>query len=241
MITKVFKKRCVSTMVVLTVLLAGPGPSVSRDVLTVRAEGTHEVSELTGEVKRLALDDALRRAVREALATFMTEESIDSYSGIFESTIFANMEDYILNYRITAEGTINHMDSPATDGEPDAAPGVLKLYHIWIEASIDLKKLKKDVKSMTTIGEEEVSIVTIILLGVGDFKTFDGLKSAIESMEKVRDISYSSFYRGRVVMEARVAGRAELFWEDLTALLGERFAVIPGGSDRIIIKAGSRE
>ncbi len=237
-----FKERYIAVILLaLCMLLSGAGAAYSKDLITVKAEGTHEVSELTSEIKRLALDDAMRKAVKKALATFMTEDSIEFYSGIFESTIFANMEDYILNYRITAEGTINHMDSHPEERGPEGAPNVLKLYHIWIEATIDLKRLKRDVKSMTTIGEDEVSEITLIVLGIKDFDTFSRLKGAIESMDKVRDLSYNSFYQGRMILAAQVAAKPEIFWEELSSLLGEDYVVIPGGGDRIIIKASERK
>ncbi len=223
------------------VFLIYPVLARAEDWATVQAEGSAPKSaEKTDvDVKKDALDQALRKAVSTALDSLVKEEAIAVNSvenESIESEIFANPRNFILNYRIVTEGWLMHMDSPAPAPPDQAMPNQAgaEYYHVWVEANIDSAQLKNLV-SRTTQGEA-VSFYKIVILGVTDYDTFKGLLASMSGLASVNDISYDSFYRGNIVLTAKINGNGQDLVERIARGIAGGFVVVADGRDTILVR-----
>ncbi|MBE9531669.1 MAG: hypothetical protein IME98_02560 [Proteobacteria bacterium] len=113
----------------------------------------------------------------------------------------------------------------------------LRLYHVWIEASVDFKELKSDLSLTPSYEGEDTSLVTILLITVKDYKFFTSLKEAIEDLDNVKKVTLDSFLKGKIVLTAEVWGNPHELLEKLKANKNLRdLDIIPSGMDRITIK-----
>lgn len=113
----------------------------------------------------------------------------------------------------------------------------LKLYHVWIEASVDFQELKSDLSLTPSYEGESTSLITILLITVTDYKTFASLKEAIEELENVKNVTLDSFLKGKIVLTAEVWGNPHELLEKLKANKNlHDLDIIPSGMDRITIK-----
>ena len=113
----------------------------------------------------------------------------------------------------------------------------LKLYHVWIEASVDFKELKNDLSLTPSFEGESTSLVTILLITITDYKDFASLKEAIEDLENVKEVTLDSFLKGKIVLTAEVWGNPHELLEKLKANKNlHDLDIIPSGIDRITIK-----
>jgi len=113
----------------------------------------------------------------------------------------------------------------------------LKLYHVWIEASVDFKELKSDLSLTPSYEGEDTSLVTILLITIKDYKFFTSLKEAIEELDNVKKVTLDSFLKGKIVLTAEVWGNPHELLEKLKANKSLRdLDIIPSGMDRITIK-----
>ena len=92
-----------------------PGSSNGGEVITVATEGETILDEAEGKERSLALKDAFRKALTEAIKERFPEIDMEEYSSILDSTILADPVRYIINYRITREGTVTHRDRTASE------------------------------------------------------------------------------------------------------------------------------
>ncbi|MBI5599251.1 MAG: hypothetical protein HY890_05870 [Deltaproteobacteria bacterium] len=217
----------------LVVTQAHPGLC---ETLAVKAEGIGFRSDENPDVKAMALEDALRNAVpiavrsavKEALPAGITEQMEKAYPDALR---------YIVNYRILSEGFVRHYDMPPPGGEesPPASPGGVEAYHVWVEANVNTGQLRKDIQRLTP-DAALASVVTVEVAGVEAYAAFDDLKQRIEGMDAVRELSYLSFSRERIVLAVAISGPAHAFFDRIAGSLGGGFAVIPAGADRVIIK-----
>lgn len=241
-------------------ILAYGGPALS-EVSVIKAEGSARRLENETATKIRALEDALRNAVATVLTSFTSEASVSEYPEATDE-LLNNAADYLSNYRILKEGWITHHDASREAGGRDILPdgpapvesqpadapldtlmtaerpvtGV-EFYHIWIEAKVETEKLREALLKGTGRGEEEIRPVTVLILDVSDWATFESIKNTLTRIDIVKDISYNSFFTGRTVLTVSVQGTAGTLWEKLEDSLGEGFVLIPSGEDKIIIKA----
>lgn len=208
-----------------------PSASFSEDVINIKAEGMALKSSDLMEVKRKAIDDALKNAVSEALKTIIKKEGL----AVEPSLPAAPPRSYVLNYRILSEGLITHMDStppvsdPLQDGAQVAA-GV-EVYHIWIDASVDAAQLRAAIGHMSGDG---ALAATINILDVSDYAAFRSIKTALERIAVLKDVSYGSFSRGRVVLTALSSVDMQALSERIFRELESRYAVMPSDNGVII-------
>ncbi|HHL40047.1 MAG TPA: hypothetical protein ENJ37_06045 [Deltaproteobacteria bacterium] len=237
-------KRELAAAAAALVLAALPSPSAkAQSVMEIRAEGSHERLADESKTRMYALDDALKKAVKAGLDTFMKPETIATYAKILESTVYADVSDYIINYRILSRGWITHLDgaSPVVDPVRDG-PGTegVERYHIWIEAKIDVGRLKKDVRAMTSIKKEKSTDMEIVLLDVRDYREYERIRELIWRLDMVTDLSYRSFYPGRITVGAVVKGNVYKFKEALAEAVGPGYFLVPSSPDRVVLKAAGR-
>jgi hypothetical protein len=248
-------------IVLFSALLFSHGAICLAEVSVINSEGSARRLDDETATKIRALEDALRSAVSSVLESFTSEESAPQYS---EATgeILNNAADYLLNYRILREGWITHHDVSPTPGQGKTLPDEpgpaepqptdtpleelmtterpvtgVEFYHIWIEAKVDAERLREDLLKLTGRGEEDIRPVTILIFDVFDYATYESIKNNLARIDIVKDISYNSFFTGRIVLTAKVQGTADTLLDKLEGQVGERFVLIPSGTDKIIIKA----
>ncbi|MFQ5735810.1 MAG: hypothetical protein ACE5GY_02980 [Thermodesulfobacteriota bacterium] len=243
--------RKLAVLLFLSVLLATGAPAgaegPSNGVAVVRSEGVALRADNIAEVKRKAIDQALNNAVTSTLADLVKKEGLETEFDIAGSGVMADPFSYILNYRILSEGWITHMESvpalaeqiPESYNSFEQNPGGIELFHIWIEASVDSGRLQNVLAKATLTPGRPTTRITLNIMGVTDYPTFKALVASLERIPTIKDISYSSFYRGRVVLSLKSAGDGQTLSERIAREVPGDFAVIPGGPRMIIIRAAS--
>lgn len=209
-----------------------PGPAISGDVTLIQSEGIAAKSDDIAEVKRKAMDQALRSAVLESAKTILARESMSAPANALDS-IAASPRAFVLNYKIRSEGWITHMDS-ASQGAEGGAVGGTELYHIWIDASIDTTALRSAVSKLVSTGASTGQVV-INLMDVRDYPTFALLVESLQKIAFIKEVSYGSFTKGRITLMATVSGDASQLAGRIAREVPEKFAVMEGAG-QIIIK-----
>lgn len=220
-----------------------PAALFAEEAITVKAEGAALKSDNTGEVKRKAIDRALKSAVEEALKLIVKEERIDASPEDINRELLASPRTFILNYRVLSEGWVSHLGPlpPIVEDLPQDAQQSLsgvELYHIWMEASVDGPALRGALGRLAVA--KGATAFTINILDVTDYAAFEGVVNSLKRIAILKDISYTSFYRGRAVVVTKAAADENTLVERISKEVPEGFAVIPGGPSLIIIKKASQ-
>lgn len=126
--------------------------------------------------------------------------------------------------------------------DKDVRPAVLartgvEFYHLWVEASVDADFLRNEVFKVTSRGVEDSSEIEIFVLDVADHSVLKALKDKLEKIDIIKTVSYGSFSKGVSIFKAEVAGTGHSLFERLSSELMDGFVLIPGGSERVIIKS----
>lgn len=219
------KKAVFSIFAALVFML--PQAAFSGDITLVQAEGTAAKADDITEVKKKAMDQALRHAVLDSTKSLLARESLNAPANVLES-IASSPRSYVINYKIRSEGWITHMDSAQQEG----AAGT-ELYHIWIDASIDTDVLRTAVSKLVSMGAS-TGQMTINILDVKDNTTFKLIVSSLSKIASIKEVSYSSFASGRITLIATVSGDAPSIAGRIAKELPEKFAVMEGAGQIII-------
>jgi len=227
-----------------TLALLSPCLSSAADLNALRSEGIASKAENFSEVKQKALDQALTNAVMQAAQSIIKSDSVDVTPEIARNAVSSTPRAFVLNYRILAEGWINHMEEipPVPVDLPSAAeqtPGAVQLYHIWIEASVDTVQLKNELVKLAG-GVSVTSTVKLNILDLTDYAAFKTLMASLKRIAVIKDLSYNSFSRGRIDVTATVAGTSAGLPERVAKEAGDDFMVIAGGPNMLIIKPSKR-
>jgi len=241
-------RKKLTAFLTLAVLVLFASMAHASDVAVVKSEGVALRANNIAEVKRKAIDHALKHAVISSLDKMVEAEGLEDFDAA-SSGLLKDPFSYILNYRIMSEGWITHMESipqiaedlPEAYDAFGASPGGLELYHIWIEASVDEARLAGALASLTTSQKAPTSRITLAIVGVDDYATFRTLVASLERVSAIKDISYSSFYKGRTLLTLKAVGSGEALSERIAREVPVDFAVIPGGSRTIIIRAANTQ
>lgn len=209
-----------------------PGAAISGDVTLIQSEGIAAKSDDITEVKRKAMDQALRAAVLESAKTILARESLSAPANAVES-IASSPRAFVLNYKIRSEGWITHMDSASQSAEGATTIGT-EMYHIWIDASIDTTALRAAVSKLVSTGASTGQVV-INLMDVRDYPTFALLMESLQKIAFIKEVSYGSFTKGRITLTAIVSGDASQLAGRIAREVPEKFAVMEGAG-QIIIK-----
>ena len=137
-----------------------------------------------------------------------------------------------------AEDSVAATDDLVDDPRPAilARTGV-EFYHLWVEASVDADSLRDEVFKLTSRGIEDSSEIEIFVLDVTDHSVLKALKDKLDKIDIVKTVSYGSFSKGVSTFKAEVVGTGHSLFERLSGELTDDFVLIPGGSERVIIKA----
>ncbi|MBI5468144.1 MAG: hypothetical protein HY891_03340 [Deltaproteobacteria bacterium] len=230
-------------LILLTLSLLNPALSAADDLSAVRSEGVASKSDDISAVKRKALDQALKNAVLSAADGIIKSDSVEINPQAAKTAVSSSPRAFVLNYRILAEGWINHMEEiPPVADLPEAAgqtPGAVELFHIWIEASVDTVQLKNEILRLTG-GGPATSTVKLNILDLTDYGAFKTLMASLKRIGVIKDLSYNSFSRGRIEVTATVTGPSGGLSEKVAREAGDGFMVIAGGPDMLIIKPAKR-
>ncbi len=260
-----------SSFVLLSPFIVG-GEAALAEERSVTAEGFAVKGSVDAVTKAKALDKAMENAVRDAVMTMIKNNVYEQNQSYIDSRIIRRAKKYVVNYRITANGWVTHLDMAGgadrnildgvfiAGGEDKRAGDLLAgaesgldvdkngpfiksinegvvAYHVWIDAGIDMDMLKKPITSLTTIENDEMTVVSIVILDLNNFDQYNSLLKKIKKVDLVKNLSYRSFTSGRYVVEAGSIASTQVLWERLSAELGTEYIVVPSGLDSIIVKA----
>lgn len=236
--------KTIISVVILLLSLLNPAFAAAEDLSSVRSEGIASKSGDFSEVKKNALDQALKNAVISATDAIIKRDSVDINPETAKSAVSSSPRAFVLNYKILAEGWINHMEDipPVPVVMPEAAgqtPGAMELFHIWIEASVDTALLKNEILRLAG-GDSVTSNVKLNILEITDYGEFKTLMASLKRIGIIKDLSYNSFSRGRIEVTATVAGSGGGLSEKVAREAGDGFMVIAGGPNMLIIKPARR-
>lgn len=226
----ILKKALFAVLASLAFIL--PGAAFSGDVTLVQSEGIAAKSDDIAEVKRKAMDNALRAAVLDSAKSILARESLNAPTASLEA-IAASPRAYILNYKIRSEGWITHMDSAPQTVSSEASAIGTELYHIWIDASVDTSALRAAVVKLVST-DAITSQVVINILDVRDYPSFRLLVDSLQKIAFIKEVSYGSFTSGRITLTATIAGDAYSLAGRIAREVPEKFAVMEGAGQIII-------
>lgn len=129
----------------------------------------------------------------------------------------------------------------------EAAPEIevsVRLYHVWIEASVDVIRLRKDALTLNAALSDqglETNSVAVLLLGVTDYDDFQSIRSILTRMDIVKSVKLESFLRKRIVLRAEVWGNPHMLLEKLASAEDMKgFDLVPAGPKSVIIRGRSK-
>ena len=117
----------------------------------------------------------------------------------------------------------------------------LELYHVWVEADIDLERLRKDLFITARFASENTSFLTILLVDIKDYNDYENIITTVSEIDIVKEVYAESFSRGKIVLTTEVWGNPYMLIEKLSVIKNKGdYALIPAGQEKIVIKAGER-
>lgn len=243
-------------------LLLSPASVEAKDIAVVQADGAAVKTAGVKDVKEAAIDTALKNAVADALEEIIENEALEVDPSLVETDIYARAVDYVVNFKILSEERhteeVEVWPETGTKEDPESAgiqpivPGaelpeapapevrLVESYHIWLEARVDTVLLKDALGRIVLAGEGSTPEVSIVLLDVTDYETYDTVMKALARVTMLEDVTYDSFYPGRMVLSARTAARARTLASRIGREAGDDFIVARGSRGTIIIKAFPR-
>lgn len=237
--------------VAFAVLLAAALPAQAETV-SVRAEGMAVKTEGAVDVKRTAIDNALRFAVTAAVDMMIDRATAEANYDHIEAGVYSRARSYVVNYRIITEGWMKQPSAGADTGPPAGIdpyalpqtfrtePQDIEIYQVLLEATVDSRELRAAIDRIIVPANGKVVAITVKIIEVTDYPEYKGILSAIKRAPNMRGLSYDSFFRGRVVLVARTSTNVQTFLEAVEREAGEAYEVMPGGPKVIIIKPSRR-
>ena len=225
------------------------------DIVTVHAEGAARQTEKGPDVKKTAIDQALKNAVAEALEEVIERERVEVDPSVIETGIYSNAIDFVVNFKIISEERKTELveaegvdegdgaleaEAPEEGGPvegEEVAPVVLETYFIWIEAKIDTLRLSNALGKIVLEEERISSKLKLVLLDINDYETYTKIVDALGRIAMLHDLEYGSFSPGRFTMTAKPATGIRSLVKSISTAAGPDFIVVGGGRRLIIIKA----
>lgn len=234
-------------------------------MVLVKAEGSAAKSEERADAKdakKAALETALTRAVSSALDT-LGDLAAASDPEALRAELVKTPRRFILNYRIVSEGWITEDPGPGLAVPPGTWPGDFdpsepgslwgeedtspswgeegwdeprQFYHIRIEASIDSLQLRSEISRILSRGGDGASAVTVVLLDAVDYPYYSSFNETLKRIPMIKDVSYDSFYRGRIVYRVKAAGSALALKQRLAQEIGHSYDVQFGGPRTLTVR-----
>ena len=122
--------RRLSIIIVLSIVFL-PFFSYSQDFIIVNSEGVGDIAgNAESHARDVAIEDALRRAVEQAVGTFISSETVVQKSVLINDSIYAQANGYIKEYSILSE---------ISDG---------KTYRVLLESNVSKIKIQDDLQAI---------------------------------------------------------------------------------------------
>ncbi|PJA26606.1 MAG: hypothetical protein CO189_09990 [candidate division Zixibacteria bacterium CG_4_9_14_3_um_filter_46_8] len=119
---------------ILAILLALPLLSFAEDNITLRVTGMGVVTaDDMGKARDDAINDALRKAVEQAMGTMISAESIVENSMLIEDNIYSKTQGYVKSFSISSEGKSTVMPN---------------VYEVTIDATVSAADIKNDLVAL---------------------------------------------------------------------------------------------
>lgn len=215
------------------IAVLAPSPAFSREAAVVASEGITAKSDDIADVKRKALDKALRSAVMDSAKAILAKEGMKVSASSLEQ-LASSPRAFVLNYKIRSEGFVTHLDAaPQTPNADPSAPAGAEFYHIWIDASIDTDALKSAVARLASAGASSGEVF-INLMDIKDYATFTTLVDSLRKIAFIKEVSYSSFSSARITLSAAVTGDIPSLAGRIAREIPQDFAVMEGAGQIII-------
>lgn len=221
--------------------LLTPALSLAEDVSVIKSEGIAMKMEDEAEVKKKAIENALKNAIAAALGPIVKKDAAGMNVDFIYSKVNADPRAYVLNFKIVSEGWVAENPAPATgQPTPDAeAPPGIEVFHIWIEATIDTGQLRNVIGNLVT-GGQGTTVMTFNLINITDYASYRSLLASLERIPLIKEVSYNSFARGNIVLTAKVAGDVQTLSERINRETDGNFYAAANGPQSIFIKAAPR-
>lgn len=220
----------ISLTLTLVPSLGHAGP----ESIVIKAEASAIMRQGVSDVKAIALEEALKNAVSEAIISLTGGERPAAHT---EAQILSEHRAFITNYRVIAENWVKASIDPSKD-ETNSEAQEGDVYSAMIEASIDMERLGEAL-AKTREGETSASM-TITILEVTDYQIFQALIAAIKKTPAIKDTAYNTFSRGRITLTIKSPEGAASLAQRLTMKVEDNFEVRSSGPRNISIKAVSK-
>ena len=202
--------------------------------MVIKTEASAIMRQGVSDVKAIALEEALKNAVLEAIISLTGGERPAAQT---EAQILSEHRAFITNYRVITENWIKaSIDPSKAETNSEAQEG--DVYSAMIEASIDMERLREAL-AKTREGEASAQ-VTITILEVTDYQVFQALIAAIKKTPAIKDIAYNTFSRGRITLTVKSSESAASTVQRLATKVKDGFEVRSSGPRNISIKAVSK-
>jgi hypothetical protein len=195
------------------------------EFVTVKADGRAEAKvEDNVDIKKMAVEDALKKAVMEAVKIIIKDKGAAPTPAILESAALSYI-NYVLNYKVLSEG---QEEAAVPEAEPGATePGVrdVAAYKVSIEANIDAGLVRETFQEAMGGYRPGTEVVTVVALDMPDYAALGVLKDAFARLPAVKDVAFLYFSRVKIVIEVKSAVSRSDFAVALKKELGDGFVV----------------
>ncbi len=188
------------------VLSVAEGASASPSI-DVRSDGMAIISENnTAKAREEAVNDALAKAVEQALPTVVSWETIAQNYQLLSEQVFSYASQYIQNYRIVSEKVIGNF------------------YQVSIEATVSEENLKEHLFMLGLMEEEGAGIMETVtfemtISGIDSYRSFIDFREMIASrIEGVKSVQEKGFGSGVAYLEVTVRGSIRELADRLTLM-----------------------
>lgn len=215
------------------------------EVMTVRAEGQAVKYDEAADVKKLAIEDALQKAAREAFAAALRGERIEAQPSEYPG-LYSSLTDYVLTYKILSEGWLPPETPPTALPQPSAPPVpllpgqealVIEIYQVKLEASIDMDQIKTALaRAIAAKGAVGLKSYTLVMLDIPGYDAYRSLMEICSRIPTVKDFSYGSFSNGRYAFTVRSTDTQAALVERIGAEAGADYSVFAADAQTIAIK-----
>lgn len=202
--------------------------------MVIKTEASAIMRQGGSDVKAIALEEALKNAVSEAIIILTGGERPAART---EAQILSEHRAFITNYRVITENWVKaSVDPSKAETISEAEEG--DVYSAMIEASVDMERLGEAL-AKTREGEASTQ-VTITILEVTDYQVFQALIGAIKKTPAIKDMAYNTFSRGRITLTIKSSEGAASTAQRLATKIEDGFEVRSSGPKNISIKAVSK-
>ncbi len=215
-----------SILFIILAAVAGPAIAQEESVLSVEVVGTAQVSADETEMKEEALHDAFKKAVVLSVERLIPKDILLHDAGYIEWRIYNKASKYIQNYRITSEAKKVDL----TTGE--------SVYRLPVKADVTLSLLKEDLLKLGILLKKEGMRFKVLLRvnDLLDYGEFESLEEKLREIDIVKDVSYVSFYKGRILLLLDVTKGAQQLRERLSGDISNSFEVAMVGHNMIVLR-----